>query len=179
MKSLVSSNGHEFSVSDSDFDFLGRWKWRLHRSGYLYRSSQGPRRNIAVHIVVAERAGIFQAGMDVDHIDRNKLNNVRENLRACTRSQNCMNRAKQSSGSSIYKGVTHEPEKPKAWGARIKKSGVLKRIGNYFTEKEAAMAYNQAAIELFGEFAFLNAVEQPPPTQQADDGLFAKPNLKE
>lgn len=94
----------------------------------------------------------------VDHIDGDPLNNRVENLRAATKSENCCNRGKQITNSSGYKGVYFDVAKNK-WRAEIVKDGKRSRLGHFLTPKEASEAYQKAAIEIHGEFAFVE--DQP------------------
>jgi hypothetical protein len=89
----------------------------------------------------------------VDHINGNGLDNRDENLRLATNSQNQMNSRKRSGTSSRYKGVSLQR---KRWRAQIKLDGKLIYLGMFDTEEQAAMAYDYAAIELFGEFSRIN-----------------------
>ena len=98
------------------------------------------------------------AGFDIDHIDHNKLNNQKNNLRIVTRSQNMMNRLKGKNCSSIYKGVCWKGEINK-WSVQIMIDNKYIHIGVFKIEEEAALAYNKKAKELFGEYAYLNEVE--------------------
>lgn len=91
----------------------------------------------------------FPEGLLVDHIDRNPLNNKKSNLRCATRQQNCFNVAP----TAKYKGVRREWLK---FSSRIHFNGKTKYIGSFKTEIEAAVAYDNEAKILFGEFAFLN-----------------------
>ena len=91
----------------------------------------------------------------IDHIDRDKQNNSFTNLRYVTTSQNAMNRKKQPKSTSAYKGVSWHTKCNK-WRAVIFKDSIQIHIGSYDNEEEAASAYNRRAIELFGEYAFLN-----------------------
>ncbi len=97
-------------------------------------------------------------GMLVDHIDRNGLNNRKENLRICTRSQNGMNRIRNKNGTSKYKGVSWcvQPRCISKWYATIRLNGKDKFLGKFLVEEDAARAYDKAALEIFGEFARLN-----------------------
>ena len=95
--------------------------------------------------------------LEVDHIDRNTLNNQVTNLRYATRSQNQMNRGKQQNTSLKYKGVSFHTRDRK-WTAQIKIEGKMIRLGYFTSEEAAAEAYNTKAIELFGEFANLNVI---------------------
>ena len=99
---------------------------------------------------------------ELDHIDGNSLNNHIENLRVVTHPQNCMNQKKTKTyngkaTSSIYKGVTWFKHNNK-WGAHIKINGKLKHLGLFISETGAARAYNEAAIEEYGEYAMLNDI---------------------
>jgi len=86
----------------------------------------------------------------VDHIDRNKLNNRIDNLRISNNAQNNINRTGYNK-TSKYKGVCWFKRNSK-WRAYI--GG--KHIGLFDTEKEAAIAYNTMATKIYGEFAYLN-----------------------
>ena len=90
-------------LDDADAE-LARWKWKLNNKGYVVRNltirSKGqPTRYQAVilHRLVAKRAGLSIDGAEVDHEDRDKLNNRRSNLRVATRRQNCANTSLKSS----------------------------------------------------------------------------------
>lgn len=98
----------------------------------------------------------------VDHVDRNRLNNRRSNLRICTNGQNAANTAGSRNRNSKYKGVCFDvrPLK-KPWcafisGKQAKAKGIKRNQGRYATEEEAARAYDAMAIQAFGEFAYLN-----------------------
>ena len=98
----------------------------------------------------------------VDHIDGNKLNCTRENLRLCSVSENMHNRnkiGKNGITASKYKGVVKDKSYPNKWVAICKKDKVVYRIGVYDTEKDAAIAYNNKVKELYDAFATLNIVD--------------------
>ena len=90
----------------------------------------------------------------VDHINGNTLDNRKLNLRQCTHQQNMMNAVKKRKSLSKFKGVFRNGN---SWGARIGNGGRI-HIGSFKTEEEAAKAYNEKALELFGEFAKLNDI---------------------
>ncbi len=94
----------------------------------------------------------------IDHIDGNKTNNNLDNLRFCSLTQNQGNRKKQENTSSIYKGVCWAKTRNK-WRVQIKINDVVKHLGYFDNEKEAARTYNRAAEEHFKEFAKLNQIE--------------------
>jgi len=89
-----------------------------------------------------------------DHINRNRLDNRRENLRLCDARGNAANRAGYP-GSSKFKGVTFRRSCGK-WEAAIRTRGKTRYLGVFIAEEDAARVYDTAALELFGEFAFLN-----------------------
>jgi hypothetical protein len=96
------------------------------------------------------------AGMYVDHINHNGLDNRRANLRLATRFQNARNRPKTNKAtSSKYKGVSYRAGNDK-WSATIFADGKNVHLGHFETEIEAARVYDDAAREHYGSFAALN-----------------------
>ena len=96
-------------------------------------------------------------GEMVDHINWNKLDNRMINLRICSHQQNIMNREKLTSGSNPYKGVCCLQDG--YWQAQIHCNGHSIYLGRFCEAYEVAKAYDAAARELFGEFAYLNFPE--------------------
>ena len=95
------------------------------------------------------------SGQVVDHKDGDGLNNTRENLRVCSRSDNEHNRRIDTKNSSGFKGVYFN--KPmKKWMARISINNKRMYLGCYDNKVDAARAYDKAAKKHFGEFARLN-----------------------
>ena len=80
------------------------------------------------------------------------------NLRLATNSENSYNQSKRGGRSSIYKGVCWDKSRNK-WLASITKDNKIIYLGRFKTEKDAANAYNKAAINLFGEFIKLNVID--------------------
>ena len=94
----------------------------------------------------------------IDHINHNTLDNRKSNLRICTHLENNRNSKKRKDGlSSQYKGVTHSKKTGK-FIAQINIKNKRKRIGQYNTELEATIAYNEHAKKFYGEFANLNII---------------------
>ena len=96
----------------------------------------------------------------IDHINRDGLDNQRHNLRPATSSQNQQNKVGRLSGSSQYKGLCWLPRRRK-WLVTIVLDGRQRRIGEFVSELEAAYAYDQAARDLFGPFAYTNFGDGP------------------
>ena len=97
--------------------------------------------------------GIDDPAIEVDHRNHIGTDNQRSNMRICTHAQNVCNRR---GWSGKPKGVR---KRDRRWEARIRVHGKELYLGGYSTELEAAMAYNAAAKNHFGEFALLNNVE--------------------
>jgi hypothetical protein len=170
MREIQLTQGKVALVSDKDYKYLIQWKWHARRSKHdkTYYASRGTcmkgkKGVLSMHRVVMNA----QKGQMVDHIDRNGLNNQRENLRFCTHGQNRVNAFTSTPKTSKYVGVhlSTQGKKGKSyiytcWVASITKDNKFQRIGNYKTEDEAALAYNIKAIEYFGEFANVNKVPE-------------------
>jgi hypothetical protein len=92
-----------------------------------------------------------------DHVDGNRLNNRRSNLRLATYQQNAQNQRLSSLNQSGYKGVSLIKEN-NTWYACIRAEGKSRSLGRYDHLEDAAIAYNHAATKYFGEFAVLNDI---------------------
>ena len=149
-----AKNHYQVMVDDKDFDWLNQFNWHADKYGSV-ASWLGNKKNkrILMHRFILKAP----ANMEVDHIDRNRLNNQRSNLRLATSSQNKCNRGARKDNTSGYKGVSWHKQRNK-WTARIKAGDIYKSLGLFETKKDAAIAYNQAAIIYQGEFAFLNTL---------------------
>jgi hypothetical protein len=94
----------------------------------------------------------------IDHKNGLGHDNRIANLRACTTSDNAKNKKMGSDNTSGYKGVGWD-KSTKGWRATIMVKGKSLWLGSFKTKVEAALAYNDAAIEHFGEFAYINKIE--------------------
>jgi len=106
-----------------------------------------------MHQVVGKRMGLTGR---IDHHNGNGLDNQRRNLRAATNQENGRNRGSQRNSFSRFKGVSWSVQRQK-WLAQIQ-YGKQHNLGRHDKETDAAVAYNQAALQHFGEFAVLNPV---------------------
>lgn len=156
MKKIKLSQGKVTLVDDEDFEYLNQFKWCAMKGNstfYVIRHTS-QKNELKKECLLLHRV-IMNApkGVEVDHIDHNGLNNQKYNLRLCTNSQNHMNRI--SHGKSKYLGVSFHTSR-KYIRAVITIKSKHQHIGYFKTEKEAALAYDKAALKYFGEFANLN-----------------------
>ena len=161
MKKIKLTKGYYAIIDDIDFELINKFKWHLYEhcnNKYAVahdRSEQGKDKTIRMHRLILNA----EKGVVVDHVNHNGLDNRRINIRLCTQSQNAMNGNIRTSvnKSSKYKGVSWN-EKRKRFVSYIMLNYKRIYIGRYKNESDAAIAYNNKAIELFGEFAFLNTI---------------------
>ncbi len=172
MKEIALTQGQVALVDDEDHEELSRFKWHaaakmvkgekaFYAARTIIESTLVDGKTFSRKIVIYMHRLILGAigSLKGDHRNGNTLDNRRENLRECTKAQNNMNARKPSHGlSSPYKGVVLF-KRDGRFRAYIKKDGKQRHLGYFDTQEGAAMAYNQAAKELFGEFALLNQVE--------------------
>ena len=136
-------------VSDEDFERVSKIRWSfVYVKGCNYAVGNG----LLMHRFIMNCKGI------IDHKDGNGLNNQRDNLRIVTHTQNMHNSRKNKIGTSRYKGVWFRKELG-SWSSQIMHNGKRYQVGTFKDEETAALAYNAKAKELFGEFAYLNNVE--------------------
>lgn len=156
-------NGGVALVDDYDYPRLVNRPWRRNSKGYAMYSQtlNGYRREVYMHrlIMLPPHTSV------VDHIDGNRLNNCRANLRLCTPQQNLRYRRRFANNQSGYKGVTPHHQR---WVARIWIDKQRIHLGTYATAEQAALAYDCAARLLFAQFALLNFPDQPTPAAVRD-----------
>ena len=140
-------------VDDIDYKHLIKWKWhRTPKAIHSYSKKGVVWEHISMHRMIMKPP----IEMQVDHINRDTLDNRRCNLRICTHQENLFNQGPYS--NKQYKGVCKRKDYNK-WRSRIRINKKLINLGDYNTPIEAAKAYNCAARILFGEFAYQNNLE--------------------
>lgn len=153
------TRGRVTLVDDEDYEWLSQFKWHFHPGGgsgparFGYASSKmGGNRKTYMHRLILG-AG---AGQEVDHIDRNSLNNQRANLRFATRSQQTAN-SERPMPTSGYRGVCVLPNAgPPTFRARIYIDGACRVGPARTTAADAARDYDDFAIRHFGPLAIVN-----------------------
>lgn len=152
-KLLAMPCGSHVIVSNGDFARAMEWRWHLNNNGYAVstlRRKQGLTAYLHRFLLDAPK------GVEVDHINRNPLDNRRENLRLCTHSQNGANKAPVKSKSG-YKNVYQSY--PTRWQVKAKIRGKIVYFGSFRSLQEAVVKSNEVLSELHGEFAVLNSLE--------------------
>jgi len=155
MKKIKLTQNKYALVDDEDYEFLSRWKWCAHKGGRTYYAkstqySDGKKRTLYMHRLIM----IPAPGQEIDHIDRNGLNNQKANLRVCTHKENSVNRIYRN--KTGYRGIKKHGNR---WEARISFHKKRYYLGIYHTPEEAAHVYSIAAKKYYGEFACLNKPE--------------------
>jgi len=147
---MLLPSGQEVLYDIEDSSLVERYKWYAHPTGRSIYARIGPcaalkpeQKRQLMHCLIM---GNPPKGHCIDHINGNGLDNRRVNLRFATKAQNSRNQRVQI--GKMYKGITKDKT---GWTARI-------ILGTFSTPEEAALAYNKAAIQFFGEFACLNEV---------------------
>lgn len=154
MKEIELTRSKVALVDDEDYDFLNQFKWRaIIRKNTCYAMTTVRRDKKEIGILLHRMIMGFPNKMLIDHRDRNGLNCQKYNLRICNNFQNNMNRT--AFGRSKYLGVNYSR---KYIQSRITVYGKRIFLGIFETEESAALAYNEAAIKYYGEFANLNII---------------------
>lgn len=155
----MRSNIVNLDIQDSD---LSERRWYVDEHGYAVRRPRDPQNTSKryyerLHRIILERklGRPLLPSEECEHIDTNPLNNHRDNLRVCNRQQNQRNRRAQSNSKSGYKGVSWCKQTSK-WVARINVGNKALNLGRFINVTDAVKAYNTAATEYFGEFAYIN-----------------------
>jgi hypothetical protein len=147
-------------VDDDDYEMLMEHKWQAsyHSGDYFVATGSFHIGNTYKTIMMHRKImNCSDSKLVVDHINHNTLDNRKENLRVCTVMQNCHNQKKYKKSYSKYKGVSYKKDnKTKKFYASIGFNNKLICLGSFLTEEGAALAYDNKAKEIYGEFAYLN-----------------------
>lgn len=144
------TRGKSVLVDSDDYQFLNQWNWCF-STGYAVRFEKGDgekHRVILMHRVITGAPD----GKFVDHINSNRLDNRKSNLRTCSPQENTWNKSFQPRNKTKLKGVRFEPDRGK-YLAKIGYNGKTYNLGRYNCAEDAAMAYRLAAKKFHGEFS--------------------------
>lgn len=153
------TQGKNAIVDVEDYGWLSQSDWFAYRSRpietfYAARKING--RQLGMHRVIL----CPPSGYEVDHIDRNGLNNRRENLRVATVTENLRNRRRFQRNQTGLKGA-YRVRRSKKWFSSISVNGKRIYLGRFGSAVEASEAYDICAIIFYGEFANPNRQHSP------------------
>jgi hypothetical protein len=161
MREIPLSYGLVGRVSEEDYDRVSRFKWRAVKVGQRWYAIRRPRvpgniekrKTVLLHRFIM---GDCPEGKEIDHKDRDGLNNTRENLRFATRSQNNVNRDKRPSRCGFIGVFPSDNRHLVRFCAKITEKKKQIYLGRFETAQVAALAYDARALLMHGEFATLN-----------------------
>ena len=134
-------------VDDKDFEYVNHFKWYCSFKGYAVRSKKINGKKITIHLH-RELLNCPQ-GFEVDHINGDRLDNRRENLRVCLSSQNHINRCTNKKSSSGYRGINKSGN---YWISQIQINKINHYFGTFKTIKEALIAYQNGIRLINNQF---------------------------
>ena len=141
-------------VDDEDYELVSRYRWHVWElppygpyAAAGIRRTDGRQTTIKMHCLILGAKGI-------DHRNGDGLDNQRSNLRLANDAQNQANQRPREGCSSSFKGVYWHRARQK-WAAHITVSGITRYLGLFAAEEDAGRAYDAAAREAFGAFAWL------------------------
>lgn len=158
MEITFTNSDKVFILDDCDWPLISQWANRFYLASDGYAASTHLGRPMIVHRRLMSL--YHYDGKYVDHIDGDKLNNRRANLRVCDNQQNCAGKVVTTKWAKIksrYKGVVWDKPTSK-WRAQVGYKYKIYYLGVFQTEELAALAYNSKATELHGSFARLNVI---------------------
>lgn len=147
---ITKHNGVRYQVlaSISDIPLLSKHRWCLNNYGYAMTT----KKKVLMHRMVLNA----KKDQEVDHKNRQSLDNRRENIRFCTRGQNLQNNPLRMKDGVKIKGVWFDKNRINPYQAYIDVNKTRIHLGRFSNMKDAGLAYDAAAIEYFGEFACTN-----------------------
>jgi hypothetical protein len=154
MKSITMTNGVRTIVDDDMHEMYGKYNWTQHTKGFACRSMkmEGKWKTVFLHRLVMN----VPQGKEVDHINGDRLDNKKSNLRICSREDNAKNRMKRYDSQQPFKGIRLRKGR---WEVNLQCDKKAYYLGRYNTAIEAAKVYDKYAKKYFGQFARFNLNE--------------------
>lgn len=141
----LTSRGHVFEFSLEDWEQVTKWSWSVDPRGYLAATVNNRHKTLHSYLMKPSK------GYVVDHINGNKLDNRRTNLRVCTPRQNSFNSRVSKNNKLGVKGVSLTPHG--RYRARIMVNRKEIRLGHFEKIEDAIIARKKAERKYFGEYA--------------------------
>lgn len=138
-------DGRFFLIDAIDYEEVSKYLWHIDGNGYV----------VNIRIGLLHRF-LMDCGTNIiDHVNRDRLDNRRSNLRICNQRENTMNCTKRKRNTTGYKGVYFDKRRDKYY-ARLQSYGRTINLGYFNSPVDAAKAYDVAAIKSAGKFAYTN-----------------------
>lgn len=144
MQILNLSKNKKTTVDNENFELLNQWKWS-YDGNYAVRKKWINKKQI--RFLLHRQIMGFPKGLEIDHINRDKLDNRKSNLRIVTREQNVNNMPKYSTNKSGYKGVSFDKNRKK-WKSTISIKGKHYDLGRFESKEKAYLTYINKALEI-------------------------------
>ena len=141
-------------IDEEDVDRVSQYNWYVGKGKHTHYAHHKSKESFLLHRFVTNAPDDVQ----VDHINSNGLDNRKTNLRFCNNGQNSAASRKRQGTRSKYRGVVFDSTASCKWKARVYDNGKQIVLGRFSSEEEAALAYNKAALERYGEFARINVL---------------------
>lgn len=168
-KTIKLGNGGFMKVSLLDYDWVNKYQWSVTESGYAYRGFQDG--SVYKRVYLHKEMLSPGYGFYGDHINGDKLDNRRTNLRVVNNQQNSWNAGKRVGN---YKGISWDASRNK-WQTGINIDGKRHGLGRFYSEEEAARVYDETAIDVYGQYARLNFCPPEPIICGIDKDLLQIP----
>lgn len=150
VKGKLSNSDSYFYIDNDDFEVVNRYCWHVSTGGYAETIERGSRKRISMHRLIMS---IEDKETEVDHINHNKLDNRKSNLRPCKNSENGKNKKIMNTNISGEIGVSYKASLNK-WQASITSDCKRIYLGVYSDFDDAVKARKEAEKKYFGEFAY-------------------------
>ena len=142
-------NNIKFYIDLEDYNKIKSYCWYSNGSGYICAYNNVTKKEIIMHRLIMNANNKLQ----VDHINHNKKDNRKNNLRLVTRQQNAMNHVIPNNNTSGCTGVHFEKDR-KIWRAYITLNGQRKYLGRFKNKQDAINARKNAEVKYFGEYRY-------------------------
>ena len=162
-KTIPLTKGYMTTVDDDDYEELSSFSWCMTSTGYAKRYVGGGRKHQTFAYMHRQIMGV-QGNIQVDHINGNRLDNRRENLRLCAPKDNSRNRKgwDASRKTSRFKGVYWSKDQNGCVSAITVDRNFI-QLGCFDDELVAARIYDDACVKHFGKFAKVNTYDELTP----------------
>ena len=145
------SKGNSFVFDIDDYDIIKEYCWRIRNDGYAdAKVRNGSGKRILMHRL------ILNVTNKIDHINHNRADNRKSNLREVTDSQNCMNRSVHKNNTSKHTGVIWH-KRDKVWESFISIDNKQIYLGRYTDINDAIAVRKEAEEKYFKQYSYDNS----------------------